>query len=164
MLPIASATNSALIPTRGNPPPGWADPPTQKSPFTGERFFARENADIAFVAHPSFGGLPIAPSFLFAKLFRLIGADATIFPNYGGRFSYSQEECHRIASYATGPSLPVKPCVPVPAGGMELKRVPELLAFFGKGVMLLIGGSLLSAKENITAETAKFCDAVRHFA
>jgi ribulose-bisphosphate carboxylase large chain len=46
---------------------------------------------------------------------------------------------------------------------MELKRVPELLDFFGQGVMLLIGGSLLSAKENITAETAKFCDAVRNF-
>lgn len=121
----------------------------------------RENPDFAFVAHPSFGGLPMAPSFLFAKLFRLIGADATIFPNYGGRFSYSKEECHRIAELALQPQTGLKPCVPVPAGGMTLSRIPEILDFFGSDVMLLIGGSLLSAKDKITEETAKFCQAVR---
>ena len=121
----------------------------------------RENPGIAFIAHPSFGGLPMAPSFLFGKLFRLIGADATIFPNYGGRFSYSKEECHRIAQFALESAPGIKPCVPVPAGGMTLARIPEILDFFGRDVMLLIGGSLLSAKGKITEETAKFCDAVR---
>ena len=121
----------------------------------------REHPEIAFVAHPSFGGLPMAPSFLFAKLFRLIGADATIFPNYGGRFSYSKEECKRIAALALQDWPGIKPCVPVPAGGMTLARIPEILDFFGRDVMLLIGGSLLAAKEKITQETAKFCDAAR---
>lgn len=121
----------------------------------------RENPDVAFFAHPSFGGLPMAPSFLFAKLFRLIGADATIFPNYGGRFSYSKEECKRIAEFGLKPEAGLKSCVPVPAGGMTLARIPEILDFFGRDVVLLIGGSLLSAKEKITEETAKFCAAVR---
>jgi ribulose-bisphosphate carboxylase large chain len=121
----------------------------------------RANPDFAFIAHPSFGGLPMAPSFLFAKLFRLIGADGTIFPNYGGRFSYSKDECRRIAGNATSPWLGLAASVPVPAGGMTLARIPEMLEFFGRDVMLLIGGSLLSAKDKITEETAKFCAAVR---
>ena len=121
----------------------------------------RENPDMAFVAHPSFGGLSVAPSLLFGKLFRLLGADATIFPNHGGRFGYSEDECRRIAHCALHDWPGVRPCVPVPAGGMTLERVPEILHFFGRDVMLLIGGSLLSAGENITRETARFCEAVR---
>jgi len=121
----------------------------------------KENPDFAFVAHPSFGGLAMAPSFLFGKLFRLLGADAAIFPNHGGRFGYTPEECRRLARFALEDWPCVKPCIPVPAGGMSLDRIPEMLDFFGRDVMLLIGGSLLSAKDKITGETARFCAAVR---
>ena len=54
----------------------------------------------------------------------------------------------------------MKPTIPVPAGGMTLARVPEMLEFYGPEVMLLIGGDLLSARENMAAEAAKFQDAV----
>jgi ribulose-bisphosphate carboxylase large chain len=50
---------------------------------------------------------------------------------------------------------------PAPAGGMTLQRVPEMLRFYGKDVMMLIGGALLSApRENLAAETAGFVRAV----
>jgi len=122
-----------------------------------------ENPDFLFMTHPSMAGGPMAPAFFFGKLMRLLGSDASVFCNYGGRFGYTPELCKKIAGWCLEEQPGQKPCVPVPAGGMELKRVPELLNFFGTGVILLIGGSLLSAKENITAETAKFCDAVRSF-
>ncbi|GAA0536470.1 ribulose-bisphosphate carboxylase large chain [Rhizomicrobium palustre] len=122
-----------------------------------------ENPDFLFMTHPSMAGGPMAPAFFFGKLMRLMGSDASVFANYGGRFGYPPQLCKKIAGWCLEESKGQKPCVPVPAGGMELKRVPELLSFFGTGVILLIGGSLLSAKENITAETAKFCDAVRNF-
>lgn len=123
-----------------------------------------ENPDFLFMTHPSMAGGPMAPAFFFGKLMRLLGSDASVFCNYGGRFGYTPELCAKIAGWCLEEASGQKACVPVPAGGMELKRVPELLTFFGQGVMLLIGGSLLSAKANITAETAKFCDAVRNFA
>ena len=44
---IASATISALIPTSGSPPPGWAEPPTQYKFLSGEVFLARRKADRA---------------------------------------------------------------------------------------------------------------------
>jgi ribulose-bisphosphate carboxylase large chain len=120
----------------------------------------QENRDIAFISHPAMGGAQIAPP-LLARLFRLIGADAVVFPSFGGRFGYSPEACRALADVVIADWHGLKPALPVPAGGMTLSRVPELLNFYGRNVMLLIGGSLLSAKENLTAETAAFVEAVK---
>jgi ribulose-bisphosphate carboxylase large chain len=113
--------------------------------------------EMAFIAHPAMAGASrIAPPFLLGKLFRLFGADVTIYPNYGGRFSYSPETCKAIADAARQPWHGLSACMPCPAGGMALSRVPELLDFYGPDTMLLIGGSLLSAKDRLTEETAAF--------
>jgi ribulose-bisphosphate carboxylase large chain len=123
----------------------------------------KENPDFAFVAHPTMAGARIMPSFLLGKLFRLLGADATIFPNYGGRFGYTTDECKRLATFALQDWPGVKSCVPVPAGGMSLERIPELLDFYGEDVMLLIGGSLLSTGKCITEKTALLVEAARSY-
>jgi ribulose-bisphosphate carboxylase large chain len=117
----------------------------------------RGNPDVAFMAHPAMAGASrIAPPLLLGKLFRLLGADATIFPNHGGRFGYTTEVCRRIAETARGPWSALLPCAPVPAGGMALARVPEMLDFYGPDTILLIGGSLLAAGERLTKETEAF--------
>jgi ribulose-bisphosphate carboxylase large chain len=122
---------------------------------------ARAHPDFAFIAHPTMAGAArIAPA-LFARLFRLFGADGAIFPNYGGRFGYSSATCGQIASGLRDPWGDLKSSVPVPAGGMNVQRVPEMLRFYGKDVMLLIGGALLSApREDLAAETGRFVRAV----
>jgi ribulose-bisphosphate carboxylase large chain len=121
----------------------------------------RQYPDVAFLAHPTMGGAArIAPELLIGKLFRLMGADAVIFPNHGGRFGYSPETCRHLADRARAPWEGIRPCVPVPAGGMTLERVPEMLDFYGPDAMLLIGGSLLAARERLTEETAAFTRAV----
>jgi ribulose-bisphosphate carboxylase large chain len=121
--------------------------------------------NVAFIAHPAMAGAArIAPPFLLGTLFRLFGADVTIYPNYGGRFSYSPETCRAIAQAARRPWGDIKPCFPCPAGGMTLQRVDELLDFYGADTMFLIGGSLLAARERITDEAAAFqARVVRHF-
>ncbi|HET7881742.1 MAG TPA: RuBisCO large subunit C-terminal-like domain-containing protein [Acetobacteraceae bacterium] len=121
----------------------------------------RQYPDVAFFAHPTMGGAArVAPDLLIGKLFRLLGADAVIFPNHGGRFGYSPATCRSLAGNARGAWHAVRPSVPVPAGGMTLERVPELLDFYGPDAMLLIGGSLLAARERLTQETAAFARAV----
>jgi ribulose-bisphosphate carboxylase large chain len=121
----------------------------------------RQYPDVAFLAHPTMGGAArIAPELLIGKLFRLMGADAVIFPNHGGRFGYSPETCRHLADQVRAPWEGIRPCVPVPAGGMTLDRVPEMLDFYGPDAMLLIGGSLLAARERLTEETAAFTRAV----
>ncbi len=123
-----------------------------------------QHADIACFAHPTLGGAArILPELLIGKLFRLLGADAVIFPNYGGRFGYSAATCRGLAQQATQTWPGIRPSVPVPAGGMTLARVPELLDFYGPDAMLLIGGNLLAAREQLTEQTAAFTSAVaRH--
>jgi ribulose-bisphosphate carboxylase large chain len=130
--------------------------------FSTFQTLKKENPDFLFMTHPSMAGGPMAAEFFFGKLMRLLGSDASVFCNYGGRFGYTPERCRKISNWCLQDEPGLKPCVPVPAGGMELKRVPELLDFFGRDVMLLIGGSLLAAKENITKETEAFCNAVRN--
>ena len=124
----------------------------------------RDNADLAFFAHPAMAGAArIDPAFLFGKLFRLLGADAVVFPNHGGRFGYSPETCRRIAGAALADWAGMRPSVPVPAGGMSLERVPEMLDFYGKDTMLLIGGALLAERERLVEAAAAFVAAVeRH--
>ena len=104
---------------------------------------------------------------LIGKLFRLLGADAVVFPTYGGRFGYSPETCALLAGNARGAWGDVhggmRGSIPVPAGGMTLERVGEQLDFYGPETMLLIGGSLLLARARLTEATAAFTDAVaRH--
>jgi ribulose-bisphosphate carboxylase large chain len=121
----------------------------------------RQYKDVAFFAHPTMGGgARIAPELLIGKLFRLLGGDAVIFPNHGGRFGYTPDTCRRLATQARTPWDGIRPSVPVPAGGMTLERVPEMLDFYGPDAMLLIGGSLLAARERLTEETAAFTHVV----
>jgi ribulose-bisphosphate carboxylase large chain len=120
-----------------------------------------EHPGIAFLAHPALAGSRIAPPLLFGKLFRMLGADAVVYPNHGGRFGYSPDTCRALARTALAGWHGLRPCVPVPAGGMTTDRVPEMLDFYGPDIMLLIGGGLLSARERLTEETRAFVDAVK---
>jgi ribulose-bisphosphate carboxylase large chain len=125
--------------------------------FANMQALVAEFPDIAFFAHPSLGGAArIAPALLIGTLFRLVGADAVIFPNFGGRFGYSPDTCRWLAGNARAPLDGLRPSLPVPAGGMTLQRTPELLDFYGADAMLLIGGNLLMARERLTEETAAF--------
>ena len=129
--------------------------------FANMQALVAEFPDVAFFAHPSLGGATrIAPALLIGKLFPLIGADAVIFPNFGGRFGYSPEICCALADNARHPGHGLRASLPVPAGGMTLQRVPELLDFYGPDAMLLIGGNLLSARAQLTEATAAFTRAV----
>ncbi len=92
-----------------------------------------------FVIHPDFG---ISHFALFGQIARLAGADAVIFPSYGGRFSFSQEDCRCLAEGTAVPMGHVQPCFPTPAGGMSLERVPSMIETYGRDVIFLIGGGL----------------------
>ena len=125
----------------------------------------REEAGVPILAHPAFAGnARIAPDLLLGRMFRLFGADATIFPNFGGRFSYPRETCRAIARRAREPLGGAAAILPVPAGGMGTGRVDEMIEEFGSDVMLLIGGHLLAgattAGDSILARATAFVERV----
>lgn len=125
----------------------------------------RRESGLALLAHPAFAGASrIAPPLLLGKLFRLFGADATIFPNHGGRFSYGRETCLAIARASRDAWEGMAPILPVPAGGMSVERVPEMVADYGTDTMLLIGGGLLVAGDALPERSREFVERVRQCA
>jgi ribulose-bisphosphate carboxylase large chain len=132
--------------------------------FSNVQRLVREHPGIAFMAHPTMAGAArVAPPLLIGKLFRLLGADAVVFPNHGGRFGYSPATCKALAHAALADFHGLQAAVPVPAGGMTPARVPEMLDFYGADIMLLIGGGLLAARERLAEETAAFVAAVTQY-
>jgi ribulose-bisphosphate carboxylase large chain len=120
-----------------------------------------EFPEFVYLAHPSFGGARhIAPELLFGRLLRLYGSDAVIFVNVGGRFGYTGDTCAALAENLRAPWGALKPALPVPAGGMRLERVEELLDFYGSDTMLLIGGNLLIDADRVLERTREFVDRV----
>ncbi len=111
----------------------------------------------SFVVRPDQG---ISHFVLFGQIARLAGADATIFPNYGGRFSFSKEECSDAAAGCRAPMGHLAPILPVPAGGMKRSRIAEMVEFYGRDVMLLIGGDLHRHPDGLVAACAEFRNAV----
>lgn len=132
-------------------------------PFFWE--FVQNEIPMAVLAHPTFSGaLRINAATLFGKIFRYLGADGVIYVNYGGRFSYSRETCEEIAENLRDTNCPVKPAFPLPAGGMSYERIPELLEFYGPDTILLIGGSLYLAGDQISERCRRFVEQVhKHF-
>jgi ribulose-bisphosphate carboxylase large chain len=123
----------------------------------------RHDLDCAVIAHPALAGAArIAAPLLLGRIFRLLGADATVFPNHGGRFSYSPATCAALAHAALAPWHGLRPCAPVPAGGMSIERVDEMLAFYGRDVILLIGGALLTAGDALPTRAREFVTRVQN--
>ena len=117
-----------------------------------------EDDDISLpvIAHPALlGSYALNPEsgishfVLFGQLARLAGADASIFPNFGGRFSYSPEECRSIAEGCAEDMGHLRKIFPAPGGGMSLERVPGMIEFYGREVIFLIGGGLFQVGNDL---------------
>ncbi len=122
---------------------------------------ASSYTDVPLLAHPAFSGsIRIAPDLLIGRIFRMLGADAVIFANSGGRFGTPPDVSSAIAEEARAPWFNFAPALPVPAGGMRTDQVPALVERFGPDTGLLIGGSLLEANDSLTEHARAFSEAV----
>ena len=102
----------------------------------------------------------ISHGVIFGQLARLAGADATIFPNFGGRFSFSREECSDIVRGTSSPMGSLKSIFPAPGGGMSIARVPEMLETYGQELIFLIGGGLFKHGPDLVENCRHFREMV----
>jgi len=124
---------------------------------------AESSIDLPIMAHPAFSGpytinqnSGIAPDIYFGKLWRALGADAVIYPNSGGRFSYSVEECQLINTRCREPFSDFKSAFPVPGGGINRESVSDWKKRYGIETIFLIGGSLYLHPEGIETAVREF--------
>ena len=118
--------------------------------------------EVPVIAHPSFGGATrIAHPLLIGTVYRALGADAMIFPHSAGRFAPPASDCRELAARARAPLGRLLSALPVPAGGLQLYSLGEVIAFYGSDVMLLVGGSLLADPARVAERAIRFVGAVR---
>ncbi len=131
------------------------------------RRLAAMNIGVPIFAHPAFiGSYVMSPEHgidcgvLFGTLMRLAGADATIFPNYGGRFPLTVEQCVGIVQESRRPLGSFLPIFPTPAGGMELKNIREMLQRYGNDTLVLVGSGLFRLSDDVIANCRRFLEEV----
>ena len=103
-----------------------------------------------FMGHPAYSGAfyaershGIEHSLYLGTLMRLAGADITVFPNAGGRFAFTPDECRAIAARGRAKLGGLAPIWPAPGGGMNLDNTASMTADFGVDAVWLVGGRLL---------------------
>jgi ribulose-bisphosphate carboxylase large chain len=117
-------------------------------PDTG--FHLARKYGLAVMTHPTFTGTHfhdprhgMTPAVLLGMLFRIFGSDISVFPNSGGRFTFSYKECQDVASALRDQLGGLRGAFPSPAGGMTIEKVGAMVDAFGNDSALLIGGALL---------------------
>lgn len=133
-----------------------------------QRLARNEDFGLPIMSHPSFLGPYVLSEdtgfnhgSLFGDVMRLAGADISVFPNYGGRFGFTKEQCRQITDRCSADDGIGKFILPSPGGGMTLDRLEELYKVYGKDCVYLVGGSLLRERENIGDAIRKMSDSLR---
>lgn len=125
---------------------------------------------LMYMAHPAFtGSFCIENShgmnyeILYGLLFRLAGVDISVFPNQGGRFSFTEEDCKKISSALAKSMGNIKSAFPCPAGGMQYNDLHTMCSWFGQNAVLLLGGSLLEYSASVAESTQAFRNKINEY-
>jgi len=131
---------------------------------------ACDEFDVPVIAHPAFSGSFVTSAenglshyVLYGQLMRLAGADATIFPNYGGRFSFRKEECIEIVRGCSDSMGRLLPIMPAPGGGMTTDRAGDMLDVYGRDFIILMGGGLHRHGSDLEAASRYFLEMLESF-
>lgn len=116
--------------------------------------------DLPIMAHPAFiGSLVTSPEngmthrVLFGTMMRLMGADISVYPNFGGRFAFSKEECLDIVRGCSEELSGLASIFPCPGGGMTFQNVSDMLKVYGNDVIYLMGGGLFRRGTDLVQNT-----------
>ena len=127
--------------------------------------YVASHTELPVVAHPAMagclldkGGGGFACGCALGQLPRICGADVTVFPNYGGRFSLSQAQCRAIVDECNAPMGDMPAIFPAPAGGMTFEKVAPMKAFYGQDTAFLMGGGLFTVTPDLPANCRKLVE------
>ena len=124
--------------------------------------YLADNLGLPIMAHPALMGTlfhGISTEIVLGDLMRLAGADMVIYPNYGGRFPFTEKICQETGYALKKKMGGLKTAFPVPAGGIDIKNIKSLKQFYGNDVVFLIGSSLYVCSSNLTASVK---DCIQH--
>lgn len=125
--------------------------------YDSVRFLASsEDLSMPIMSHPTgIGSLcnggtnGLSHSMMYATYPRLMGADVSIYPSFGGRYGFSRELCMKVADDCRDPGGLFKPILPSPGGGMRLELAKTLHEMYGDEAVFLFGGAAMQYKDRI---------------
>lgn len=125
--------------------------------------------NLPIFSHPAFQGSYVTCNqngfshfAIYGQISRLAGADAVVYPNFGGRFAFSKEECQSIVKGTEHEMGNLKSIFPCPGGGMSLDRIPELYEVYGNEVVFLMGGGLFKHSDDLVSNCRYFREIVEN--
>ncbi len=126
-----------------------------------------EDVNLPIMSHPAFLGCMVtspengfAHAVIFGQLQRLAGADISVYPNYGGRFGFTREECDSISKSCRARMGNYLPIFPSPGGGMTMEKVPDMLDLYGHDVLFLMGRGLYGRSPDLAENVRYFLSLV----
>lgn len=124
-----------------------------------------KNINLIIFAHPALLGnfiicknSGISGKVLLAKFYRITGIDATIFPNYTGRFDISKKECININSGCKEEFGNLKKIFPMIGGGLKLNEMKKTIKKYDRDIIYLIGESLYSCGDDFKKSASLFLE------
>jgi len=96
----------------------------------------------------------------YGQIPRFIGSDFSVYPNFGGRFSYPRDGVQQIIEQTNAPMGHLRTIFPTPGGGMTFDNIPEMLDVYGKDVVFLMGGGLFRGDNNLVDNCRKMRELV----
>ncbi|WP_298631456.1 RuBisCO large subunit C-terminal-like domain-containing protein, partial [uncultured Veillonella sp.] len=124
-----------------------------------------EKLGLPIIHHPAYSGGFMSPGvsgiadyLQLGLLPRIFGADMPIFVSYGGRFTFTEDQCKRISSYIKHPFGLMKAACPAPGGGVTDARLNELVELYGNDTMFLVGGDMFRRGPDIESNMAYFVE------
>ena len=122
-----------------------------------------DSLGLPIMSHPSFIGSHVAGphsgmghGLVFGTFQRLAGADISVFPSFGGRFSFTRAECQEIAVACDAPLGALRQTLPAPGGGLTMESMPDARATYGLNAAYLVGGGLHRAGPDLEANARAF--------
>ena len=130
--------------------------------------YIADKYNLIIMAHPALTGTHfhdpthgIAPSVFLGTLFRMLGADISVFPHAGGRFHFTEKDCLTTSNSLRCTNGSWKSSFPCPAGGINMDRISEINELYGADSVFLIGGSLMQHSTDLSYSTNVFMQKIK---
>ncbi len=129
--------------------------------------YVAAHTGLAVAAHPAMAGCFLdkgaggfACGLIMGLLPRICGADFTVFPNYGGRFSLTEQQCLDIVEGCTRKYGRMPSIIPCPSGGMTFEKLGAMKQLYGGDVAFLMGGGLFTYSPDLAENCRIFKSSV----
>ena len=102
----------------------------------------------------------MAPALLYGQLPRLIGADISLYPTYGGDYAMTREDCLAIVRATSEPFGGTRSIFPSAAGRMGFEQIPDMASLYGSDVVYILGSRIQKHPDGLVNGCRQFIQTV----